>query len=323
MTKTILATVTVGLALSVAPVHAQVVERTALPLCEPGDGNLLFTNWPCDPQTTFNPPPTPSPTVSPCPQCQYLPPPPQPAIRYCPGWAWWCANKPIVANYLALGDSVAYGLISIKGYVFRYQAALEARLGGTVDTQNMSAPGVSSEIMLTNLTSNTIMQERISHGDYITWNVGGKDLLDARDRYQTGRCGGEDNQSCLRRTSAALKNNWNSIVTEIQGLRQPTATVATMDIYNPFVEADRARDSWPNDAGSDFAVFKPYLDDVNQHIRRHSPAIKVAPVYFAFNGPDGEVDPATKDLISFDGFHPNNKGHKLIADLLLIRPVAR
>lgn len=298
-------------------------EPITLPPCIPGDGTFLFANWPCDPNA-ISPWPTPSPTISPCPPCpstgntpcRYLlpcrPPPP-------PCWWRWPCPRPVNANYVALGDSVAYGLIAFKGYVFRYQEGLEERLNGTVDTQNMSAPGVSSEALLANLTSNTMMQERLAQANYVTWNVGGKDLLDARAQYQSNRCGGKDNQNCLRRSSQNLKTNWDGILAKIQSLRQPHATVTAMDIYNPFVDEDNATDSWPNDAGSDFDVFKPYLDDINQHLRNSTIATNLhfASVYTAFNGPAGTRDPELTDLISFDGLHPNDKGHTLIADLII------
>ena len=38
------------------------------------------------------------------------------------------------------------------------------------------------------------------------------------------------------------------------------------------------------------------------------------PVYLAFNGPNGDQDPVGKGYISIDAFHPNDAGHKVIAD---------
>jgi len=39
-------------------------------------------------------------------------------------------------------------------------------------------------------------------------------------------------------------------------------------------------------------------------------------VHLAFNGPNGDQDPVAKGLITVDGVHPNDNGHKAIADAL-------
>jgi lysophospholipase L1-like esterase len=36
-------------------------------------------------------------------------------------------------------------------------------------------------------------------------------------------------------------------------------------------------------------------------------------VYLAFNGTLGDEDPRSKGYLSFDGLHPNNTGHIIIA----------
>jgi lysophospholipase L1-like esterase len=39
-------------------------------------------------------------------------------------------------------------------------------------------------------------------------------------------------------------------------------------------------------------------------------------VYLAFNGPTGDEDPKSKRYLSFDGVHPNDTAHRIIADEL-------
>ena len=91
-----------------------------------------------------------------------------------------------------------------------------------------------------------------------------------------------------------------------------------MDVYNPYVNEDRAQDTWPNDQGNDFQVFKPYLEAINSRSPRRPPpeTSPYARVYLAFNGPNGDIDPGDLGLLAFDGLHPNRSGHRLIADLL-------
>ncbi|MBA3754014.1 MAG: hypothetical protein H0X01_07750, partial [Nitrospira sp.] len=76
-----------------------------------------------------------------------------------------------------------------------------------------------------------------------------------------------------------------------------------------------------NDGGlNDFQVIKPYLDDANKHILITAAAnsIPCARVYQAFNGPNGDEDAGGKGYLSVydpSGVHPNDAGHKVIADL--------
>jgi lysophospholipase L1-like esterase len=44
--------------------------------------------------------------------------------------------------------------------------------------------------------------------------------------------------------------------------------------------------------------------------------VPYAKVYLAFNGPSGDEDPAAKGYLSFDGLHPNDTGHRVIAGKL-------
>jgi lysophospholipase L1-like esterase len=57
---------------------------------------------------------------------------------------------------------------------------------------------------------------------------------------------------------------------------------------------------------------------VNAHIAAAAAAngIPMAQVHLAFNGPNGTDDPILKGLITIDGVHPNDAGHKAIADAL-------
>ena len=63
---------------------------------------------------------------------------------------------------------------------------------------------------------------------------------------------------------------------------------------------------------------EPYLDQVNQHIASSAQAngIPMAQVHLAFNGLNGDQDPVARGLIRVDGVHPNDNGHKVIADAL-------
>ena len=84
-----------------------------------------------------------------------------------------------------------------------------------------------------------------------------------------------------------------------------------MDIYNPFIDEDRA--------AGDFELLNGYLTATNDiiHLTETKMGIRYARVYDAFNISNGAVvDPASKKLLAFDHFHPNAAGQVIIAEKL-------
>jgi lysophospholipase L1-like esterase len=224
-------------------------------------------------------------------------------------------------DYVALGDSLATGYGTfIKGYVPRYEAYVETDTGVAVTRTNLGQNKWTSSQLLSALSSDPTFRQAIREAEIVTWNIGGNDLRAARTSYKNGTCGGVDNQDCLRASVAILKTNWTAIMAEVLELRSTSNTVVqTMDIYNPYVRTDIVSDTWQNDGGmNDFQVFKRYLDRVNRHIATtsYTEGVPYAPVYLTFNGTLGDEDPKYKGYLSFDGLHPNNTGHRIIADEL-------
>ena len=223
--------------------------------------------------------------------------------------------------YTALGDSIGFGLFAPigDGYVPTYDRFIEADSGANVKTINLSVPGWTSSDLLGAIRGNLLFRISVATSTIVTVNIGGNDLLGARGDYKDRTCGGADNQDCLRAGVAVFRANFSAILDEVRSLRGGRSTIIrTMDIYNPFVNEDRAQDTWPNDQGNDFQVLKPYLDVINNQIAATAAArnIPFAQVYMAFNGPNGDIDPNDLGLLSFDDLHPNRRGHRLIAGLL-------
>jgi lysophospholipase L1-like esterase len=221
-------------------------------------------------------------------------------------------------EYVALGDSMATGYGAfIKGYVPRYEAYVETDTGVAVTRTNLGQNKWTSSQLLLALRSDPTFRRAIREAEIVTWNIGGNDLRAARTSYKNGTCGGVDNQDCLRASVATLKTNWTAITAEVLELRSTSNTIVrTMDIYNPYVRTDIISDTWHKDGGmNDFQVFKKYLDRVNRHIATTSSTARIpyAPVYLAYNGTLGYEDPRSKGYLSFDGLHPNNTGHGVIA----------
>ena len=226
--------------------------------------------------------------------------------------------EPTSWDYVALGDSLATGYGAfIKGYVPRYEAYIETDTGVAVTRTNLGHNKWTSSELLSALHSDPTFRHAIREAEIVTWDIGGNDLRAARTSYKNGTCGGVDNQDCLRASVATLKANWTAITAEVLELRSTSDTIVrTMDIYNPYVRTDIVSDTWQHDHGmNDFQVFKKYLDRVNRHIATtsYTEGVPYAPVYLDFNGTLGEEDPRSKGYLSFDGLHPNNTGHRLIA----------
>jgi lysophospholipase L1-like esterase len=220
--------------------------------------------------------------------------------------------------YTALGDSLGFGLFAPigDGYVPVYRRQLAADTGLNATLVNLSVPGWTSTDLLNAIRGNLVFRLSIATSSVVTVDIGGNDLLGARGDYGDRTCGGADNQDCLRATIATFKANWVAILNEVLSLRSTSNTIIrTMDVYNPYVNQDRARDTWPNDQGNDFQVTKFYLDDLNNFIAITSESrnIPCARVYRAFNGPNGDRDAREQNYLAFDGRHPNGRGHARIA----------
>jgi lysophospholipase L1-like esterase len=221
-------------------------------------------------------------------------------------------------DYVALGDSLATGYGAFKGYVPRYEAHIETDTTVAVTRTNLGRNGWTSSQLLSALRNDPTFRRATREAEILTWNIGGNDLRAARKSYKQGTCGGLDNQDCLRAGVAKLETNWNAITAEVLELRSTKPTIVrTMDIYNPYARTDIVSDTWQKyDYGmNDFEVFKIYFDQVNSHIAStsNSEGIPYARMYLAFNGTTGDEDPKSKGYLTFDGLHPNNTGHRVIA----------
>jgi len=210
-----------------------------------------------------------------------------------------------------LGDSLADGVLAQQGYVERYANDVNLDTGANVETTNLGVPGWHSGDLLNAIQTDPVFRSHITDSQVLTWDVGGDDLANAHSNFDNMTCGGPDNQECLRDTVATLEQNWSAIISQLLALRATSNTIIrTMDLYNPYVAADMQ-------AGT-FDTLEPYLDQVNNYIRSTAEGngIAVANVHQAFNGADGRTDAGAQGLLAADGFHPNDAGHKVIADQL-------
>jgi lysophospholipase L1-like esterase len=199
---------------------------------------------------------------------------------------------PATWDYVALGDSLAAGVGAREGYVERYAAHIESDTGARVEVLNLGVSGQTSSELLYALRNDESMRRALRTAEVVTLNIGINDLGHAGEAYESGVCGGSDNQGCLRAAVEKLEENWDAILAEILRLRSTGNTVIrTAGLgYTPRV----AR------------VFEPYVARVDRHNAATSAGhgIPYAQPYLD----EGHMSP--------DGVHPNDEGYEVIAERL-------
>jgi lysophospholipase L1-like esterase len=195
-------------------------------------------------------------------------------------------------DYVALGDSLAVGIGARRGYVERYASYIGTDTGARVEVVNLGQSGQTSSQLLYDLRNDPSMRQTLGAAEIITFNIGINDLGYAGEAYENGTCGGHDNQECLHTAVETLEANWDAIVAELLSLRTTDdAMIRTVGIgYTPRVDE----------------VFKPYVDEVNDHIATTA-ANNDIPYAQPYLG---------KEDIGPDGVHPNANGYEVIADRL-------
>jgi lysophospholipase L1-like esterase len=201
-------------------------------------------------------------------------------------------DSPMSWDYVALGDSLAVGVGARRGYVARYAAYIAADTGARIDLLNLGQSGQTSSQLLYALHNDLATRRALGAAEVITFNIGINDLGQAGEAYESGACGGSDNQECLRAAVEALKERWDAIIAELLSLRSTEdAIIRTAGLgYTPRVQK----------------IFEPYVDEVNRHIATTA-ATHDIPYAQPYLG---------KEHMSPDGVHPNDQGYEVIANRL-------
>jgi lysophospholipase L1-like esterase len=210
-------------------------------------------------------------------------------------------------QYVVLGDS------STWGYPEMLAEKIEEKLGVSVEIILRSQGGDHSTRLLGRLQKVESLREEIANAELITfvipWNV-----FEAPAVIYTSatpeRCGGQDNQDCLREALEIYKQDTEAIIAELDSIVARESTIIlshTVWQFNVTLSKQTGH----------FEVLSEYWKEANSHLTSvcEEYGIPVAPVYEAFMGKDNSKNPEEDSLIG-DGFHTTPEGQEFIADLL-------
>lgn len=199
-------------------------------------------------------------------------------------------------NFVALGDSRTRG----ASWVDTWIEYIEADLGVKVKLNNWAFYGQPSEDILAALGDNENVREDIREAEIITiftTDKTGQDIFISNKFVEV----------CPSDTYRVLLED---IISEISLLRAGNETIVRVfDHYN-----HPGLSGGPEDIGAKAKCVDVYNEII--HSVAEEFVIPVVPVFEAFNGPDGNDNPADKGYLQRDGIHASETGNQVIADLL-------
>jgi lysophospholipase L1-like esterase len=224
-----------------------------------------------------------------------------------------------VWHLVALGDSLPFGQQFCGGcqtFVALFGAGVQRMAGVPVVVQNLSEDtGIDSGDLRREIASSASMRNAVAHADIVTLTIGHNDTpwnnlddpCDGKGGYSWARYHG----TCLQKTAAAFRRNVNATLAAIVALRngRPTAIRITNDYNDLIGDPATPRSAYPvvRHAVDLFAAIACRL--ATQY---HAVCIDT---YHAFNGAHGLNDAGP--LLAPDHTHPSQRGHNLIAALLV------
>jgi len=207
-------------------------------------------------------------------------------------------------NYVALGDSLlAEDWCNLPE---QHAALIQADLGVEVNVVNLAVGGQSSEGLRRRVEKEHV-RKAISEADIIVISIGGNDFGELVAPYFEGRCGGSDNQDCLREGLTGFQGNWDAILAEIVALANPTETLIR-PLALGGVSLDISRQYGSSEG---FDAFVSYAEAVRDYV------VQSAAEYGIPVTDKGQLyDDEGSRYIGPDGVHPNAEGVAILVELL-------
>jgi lysophospholipase L1-like esterase len=218
---------------------------------------------------------------------------------------------------VALGDSeiTGHGDPSGKGWVPYYADLVAAGSGRDVSVDNRGLDGLTSSGLRAALESNADLRDAIAKADIVVLGIGGADVNAGDDALASGSC---ESTACYDATISAYGSDVDAIAAEIMSIRagkptvlrsvtQPNVLTGAEDVIPPFLR----------DIATEVGVYvaRGFNTATCDAMTAHDGAC--IDVLTAINGPKGEADGYKAGLLNLeDCCYPNERGHRLIADLL-------
>lgn len=215
-------------------------------------------------------------------------------------------------KYVALGDSFPAGFgVGEGNYVNFLAGYLQQDFGVQVLVENYAQSGATTADLLYLLKNVGEVRRAVKEADMVTLWIGWNDMTYPLSLFDYGACGGEDNLDCVRRAAKELSANLDAVLDEIRVLTSGKmgkifiadnlipATIMDMWVgYGNFVEIK----------GVAFESWRSYLVRAAK-----TRGLGIVHTHESFNAPGG--DTLVEGVMQWDGFHLNQKGHQILADL--------
>lgn len=234
--------------------------------------------------------------------------------------------------YVALGDSVSYGMDADKGkgYVdllHNYLKNIKKYNG--IELVNLSSSGYTSTDLLGIIDSN---QDALRKAKVISICVGGNnisypvitsaarvfgidyvnnanlisELLNAIDTDPDaelklfGMIFNKDFQVSLSKWVSAFTSDWTTIIGKVKAIT-PDAEIYVTTVYNPFNKQDPIH-----------PLIDILIQRINSKIKSSNTGYKIVDIYEEFNKNQYRMSINSSTIGSIVGMHPDNRGHEII-----------
>lgn len=209
--------------------------------------------------------------------------------------------EPETLEYVVIGD--AFGMNTISQ---AYEIVVEQDLGVNANLYRWIKPTTPQREWMREIRTNTELRRAVKNADVILVAISPKWSDSAEALYLQGACGGEDNQDCLRETTANAKRDWIGFANTLADLREGQPVVLRVVLWGDWVFPANYKDRITPDQ---LAVFVSYFHEY-QSMQASTQGIKTA---LAF--PE-EYSQLPKEYFQADGLHLSDTGSAAVSDLV-------
>ncbi len=228
--------------------------------------------------------------------------------------------------YIALGDSLSFGIGASDASTTSFVALVHAPLGSGIELMNLGVPGATSQDLVDRDLDRAVqeIERRKADSDpnndvrLVTLEIGGNDLLNIYfSLVQTGECTDVETSlqtpACADALRSAFEGFRPNLTATLDRLREadPSLRILLLTLYNPFGHipsigpiGDLSLEGKPD------TPFSQGLNDIIRAIAQGRDDVTLVDIYPLFQG-------RTPELISGDGIHPNDEGYRVMADAVI------